>query len=800
MSRINNIDLNDKSRPELVALVKELQGQLTELQSTNHPNEQRKNSLLKDIIVASIVNSPMGLIIWEIHGHNSTIIEWNKAAERIFGWSQTDVLGKNFLTFLLPADDIQVFQQIMDLFQVKHSPHNYQNECLTKNSGKARINWFNTPMIDKRNNRLFVLSLIEDISDRARAEEALRSTNQTYDALIQGAPLAIIILDRNLRISLWNPAAEKIFGWSRTNVLNQALPLVDRRNNFSLENTCKQVLQGKSFENIDVYCVRKNSAAVVINISLAPLRDEAEEVSGIMLLAHDITEKTQAKAALSVSEERNRTLLAAIPDLIFRVAKNGAIIDRIPSPDARLERQFKWDSQDNISQIFSPTAAADLLKCVKLALADNQVQVLEFGYGADSDERFYEARIVASGRDETLIMLRDVTERRVRQNRIVDTLEETSKADSQKSMLISNISYEVFTPLNSIRGFVELIESRFRDQLQDEDRRLFDSIYRSSDELIRVTGEIADISAVDNGELEIKPETINLQELIESICLEYRDTTKQQGLDLKVESTVETPLVSGDLFTVRQALTHLIDNAVRYTRRGAIVINLQRDDDELICTISDTGTGIAKKYLDNIFKLPAASGSDYRRVIKGLGLGLALTKRYLDLNKIGVEVTSIHNQGTRFKLVFRLAAEKTRPVTTLLSRDKSTLKNRMIKRKPLVLVVEDDANSQRLIHYFLKNDYGVSFAISTAKAREQLEKNQIDLVLLDLSLKGDEDGIALVKFMRNSSNYQSIPVVACTAHTSVVDRDNCLEAGCNDFLAKPIKKSELIEKIHQYFI
>lgn len=179
------------------------------------------------------------------------------------------------------------------------------------------------------------------------------------------------------------------------------------------------------------------------------------------------------------------------------------------------------------------------------------------------------------------------------------------------------------------------------------------------------------------------------------------------------------------------------------------------------------------------------------------GLGLALAKRYLDLNDVNIQVNSTRKKGSEFILTFNQPKVETQLLRSE-EKDRKTPATRMKKKRPLVLVVEDDANSQRLIQYFLKNEFGMCFAISVTKAKEQLVKKPVDLIILDLSLQGKKDGLDLVNFIREQKEYQQIPIIATTAHISVYDREQCFSAGCNDFLAKPILKQSLLETLKRY--
>jgi len=183
---------------------------------------------------------------------------------------------------------------------------------------------------------------------------------------------------------------------------------------------------------------------------------------------------------------------------------------------------------------------------------------------------------------------------------------------------------------------------------------------------------------------------------------------------------------------------------------------------------------------------------------QGLGLGLSITKSCLDMNSIPITVESKQGVGTTFSLTFTPAdaviAEpeiKIRPVDTK-TEEKSS------KEKPVVLLVEDDLHNRKTLEVILKGKYETPYAVSVAEAKKRLREHQVDLMILDLSLEGDEDGLDLIAYMKAKAGLKDIPVIAVTAHAFVTDRDNVLNAGCDAYMSKPINIKELLGMISKY--
>ena len=229
-------------------------------------------------------------------------------------------------------------------------------------------------------------------------------------------------------------------------------------------------------------------------------------------------------------------------------------------------------------------------------------------------------------------------------------------------------------------------------------------------------------------------------------------------------------------------------------------MSLEQKANQYVLTIRDTGIGISKEYLDKIYHAFTQENEGYTKKFQRIGLGMSIAKRHLDINQIDISIESTPDVGTTCTLTFRKDPGE-KPAKGLPSKQNAEEEaleitpTTEITEKPLILLVEDNPSSRKLIEFFLNGKYDICIADSVIKAKTQLENMPVDLTLLDLSLVGEEDGLSLVRWMRKTRKWQNLPVIATTAHAFTTDRKNCLEAGCNDYLSKPINRELLFEKI-----
>lgn len=394
---------------------------------------------------------------------------------------------------------------------------------------------------------------------------------------------------------------------------------------------------------------------------------------------------------------------------------------------------------------------------------------------------------------------RDITKRRQAEQKMEEALALEENANRVKSLFLENISHEIRTPLNSILGFAEILEDRLKEKMTEAEHFMISNLQESGERLMRTVHEILDIAQFESGNIEVHPAELLFDSLVASVMNDHHPLAKEKGLELRFKNMTEVALVKIDEDTMRKALVHLMDNAIKYTEKGYVELLLRQEKDTLCLRIKDTGIGISPGYLKNLYQAFSQESEGYSKRFQGLGVGLALAKSYLDINDVKLQVESQQQKGTTFTLTLPLikgnGEQSIHPQEVQMAPAGDT---DMTSEKAMVMVVEDDLLFQNLLRYYLSETYQVCFAQSVEGARKQLEEHEVHLVLVDLSLKGPEDGLDLVRYMRKLKPYTETPIIAVTAHAFQWDRANVMEAGCNDYLTKPVKPERILEYIEKY--
>ncbi|RMF09247.1 MAG: sensor histidine kinase [Candidatus Neomarinimicrobiota bacterium] len=200
---------------------------------------------------------------------------------------------------------------------------------------------------------------------------------------------------------------------------------------------------------------------------------------------------------------------------------------------------------------------------------------------------------------------------------------------------------------------MEYIEAEFRDQASPEVQAMFDALHDSGARIVHTIHEILDLSTIEAGGFELYPGEIHLKQLIDQVVRELRLRADQKGLYLDVEYGVRDDRIQGDAYSLEQALVNLVDNAIKYTEEGGVTLQLSEHRSELILSIQDTGIGMSKTYQRRMWESFSQESTGYTKKFQGVGLGLALVKRYCDLNQVDIDVFSQKGVGSTFTLTFK---------------------------------------------------------------------------------------------------------------------------------------------------
>ncbi|MBN1446464.1 MAG: response regulator [Bacteroidetes bacterium] len=395
---------------------------------------------------------------------------------------------------------------------------------------------------------------------------------------------------------------------------------------------------------------------------------------------------------------------------------------------------------------------------------------------------------------------RDISERKFAEKAIIAEKERAERSERLKDAFIANISHEVRTPLNIILGYTGLIGEMLKTRSTEEEQGYFDSVQRGAQRLQRTVDMILSISRLQVGDILIEAKALELPGLLAHTLEDYRTAARQKGLTLSFVNDAPEAIVTADEYCILQTVQNLLDNAIKYTERGRVTLRLWQDAEARICiSIADTGIGISEDYLPLIFEPYTQEEIGYSRSYDGIGLGLSLVKRYVELIGAALHIESAKNRGTTVTIEFPRPGMATSPHSSVVhdpakeTERRDAAENTPQAELPTVLLVEDEVLTVEYMIMLLRRHAHVISAVSGKEAWDILETVKVDLILMDISLSGDMSGLELTRKIRRTPSLAAMPVVAVTAHAFAHDRTRCLEAGCDAYLLKPVEQRTLLE-------
>ncbi len=378
-------------------------------------------------------------------------------------------------------------------------------------------------------------------------------------------------------------------------------------------------------------------------------------------------------------------------------------------------------------------------------------------------------------------------------NELEDAKMKAEESDRLKTSFLANMSHEIRTPMNGIMGFSELL--RNPDISSHDTQRFVDVIQQSGERMLNIINDLIDISKIEAGQMELRPEKTNVNHLLDDLYTFFKPDTSSKKLEfiLNTKSSAKGTIISTDKTKLTQILSNLIKNAIKYTNEGKISYGYSIKDSILEFYVKDTGIGIEHELQDKVFERFRQADLSATRPYDGTGLGLSISKSFVEMlgGKIWLESAPETGSTFYFSLPFNKAKIKS---GNTVSEEFSEAAN---MQKITILIAEDDETSLFLLkELFKKSGLRSLHAKNGKQAIEIIKKNPgIDLVLMDIKMPGLNGFDATRKIKQIKPQ---LPIIAQTAFASHLDKQKSMEAGCDDYISKPINKDDLMEMIRKH--
>ena len=547
----------------------------------------------------------------------------------------------------------------------------------------------------------------------------------------------------------------------------------------------KMLASDSKISQIKVRCVGKHGEVIWLEDHFLSYKGTQDGRPADKLLAYtvNVTSQCEKEQHINHLEEHNRKIIEALPEFIFIFDDNFFITDVLMAPGTILLHPVEVLRGADGRDIYSPEVS-DLFLCnSRECLQDGKLKEIEYPLEVDGIRHYFQARIAPFEGNKVLALIHDIGDRIRRSQELIEAKRRAEEADKMKSVFLANMSHEIRTPLNAIVGFSEIIAVT---ENEEEKLQYLEIIQKNSNLLLQLINDILDLSRIESGKSEMHFQQIEISGLVEEVEKVHQLKMKTD-VELKVIRPEGEYWTSTDRNRVMQVLFNFLSNAIKNTEKGTITLGLKHKGNWLKLYVSDTGYGIAKEKLPQIF----TRFEKLNDFVQGTGLGLSICKSIVERLGGRIEVVSELGKGSTFALYLPYQEMPKEVVERRLVSGKSIAAD---KRKK-ILVVEDVESNFVQLNILLNKEYIISWVRNGEEAINSFVREKPDLILMDIRMPV-MDGIQATEKIRTIS--LSVPIIAVTAYAFYTEQQQAIQAGCNAVISKPYSLEKLKETIESY--
>lgn len=584
----------------------------------------------------------------------------NNRWEKMYGFTLEQLKGKP-VDYFLPE---YAKKEVKNTLKMVLSGNTVYDEFSLLNN-RNNISYYSTniyPVYDENHNIVAAEGFNQDITRLRSVEENLKIQEEKYNIIRQNIPVMVYsrIPGDEYQMLFVSGGVKELTELDIDEYFDKKgkwkeLIYFEDYKYYSKKNN--EQIVSKSQLNIEYRIKTKSDIIKWVRDVSTPLIDEEGKVIKINGFIEDISERKNAEKALKLSEKKFRSIFEDSRDCIYLTTRSGQFID-INSAGLKLTGYTKEELLTlNASSLY--VDIADRFRFKRILEKEQYVKDFEFRLKKKNGEiRDCILSSSVSKNDFGEVkgfqgIIRDITEKKKAEREIIFAKEEAEKADRIKTEFLAQMSHEIRTPINTILSFSSLISDELHEIISPQSQEYFSILDRAGIRIIRTIDLILNMSELQSGSYKYVLSDIDLAAILYDLYAEYKSHASDKKLDLKLNiSDDQNLLVKGDEYSITQIISNLIDNAIKYTESGSISINATDENDYTRLEVEDTGIGISEKYIPYLFDAFSQEEQGYTRKFEGSGLGLALVKKYCDINKARITVDSQKGLGAKFIIHF----------------------------------------------------------------------------------------------------------------------------------------------------
>lgn len=782
----------------LKAPLRDAEGKIIGLLGVSRDITKRKMAEEENIRLASIVASSDDAII----GINldGSVASWNRGAEKMYGYAASEVLGRH-ISMLVPPDKTGEQKEVIAKIKNGQRVEHLETVRLRKDGQSMTVSLSISPIENMEGRITGISAIARDITRQKQAEAELRKLSRA----VQESPATVVITDVKGNINYVNPKFTRITGYSLQEVIGQNPRILKSGETTSddYKELWNTITSGREWRGV-FHNKKKNGELYWESASISPIKDEQGVITNYIAVKEDITAMKKAQDELA-----KLSLVASKTDNAVIITNNQGFTEWVNDGFIRLTgytlAEMIGKKPGPVLQ--GPATDPATIKRIREKLKKKEPfteEILNYTKNGESKWISMDITPIYNDRGEVVKFIsiqRDITRRKETEAALQQATEAAVAANQAKSEFLANMSHEIRTPMNAIIGIADLL---WETSLTPEQRQYVQISRSAGENLLLLINDILDLSKVEAGQLTLEHIPFDLFSIIDKTCEVMAVRSHSRNLELACRISPDIPQhIKGDPTRLRQVITNLLGNAVKFTEKGEIVLTVLPAGEEnslqppqyLQFSVRDTGIGIPAEKISTIFEKFTQADSSITRKYAGTGLGLAISRQLVELMGGEIWVESKLQEGSTF--FFTIPLEAVPPEEERKTTETAT----EISLQGWKILVVDDNATNRLILRETLTQWGckVTEAAGGAAGLAELikaknENTPFQVALLD-SRMPEMDGFTLAEKIRNNPDLATVSIMMLTSDSRSGDQARAKDMDIEVYLIKPVKRQALKEAL-----
>ena len=643
--------------------------------------------------------------------------------------------------------------------------------------------------------------------ERQKYKDELKESEEKYRYLVDNLNSGLAIYSLDGEILYFNKKAIENTGGKLDDYLGKSLLVCFEDHGQNYINRIKEVAKSDVSLEYEDFLQTINGDKYFYSIQTR-IKDINGNVTGVQVLVNDITEKRLAEMELIKAKEQ-----AEESDRNYKLIFNSTeTANSVFDKNCNLILQNKLSQEylglgeedaigKSVFEIFGQEAGKEIYERMNGVLNTGISEIFETEFDLPSGTNWFRSTYIPIFDENKTtksiqVISQNITEIKNTQLELIKAKEQAEESNRLKSAFLANMSHEIRTPMNGILGFAELLKSPKLSG--DEQQEFIKIIEKSGNRMLNIINDIISISKIESGIIETNISDVDINDQLHFIYIFFNPEAEKKGIQFTINNNIFSSnfIIKSDKEKIYAILTNLVKNAIKYTDSGSIELSCDVVDNEIHFNVKDTGIGIPLDRQEAIFERFMQAEIEDRFARQGAGLGLAIAKAYIEL--LGGKIWLESEEGAGSVFSFSIPINQLNENNVIVNKTIPEVQNKLVSNNLKILIVEDDEMSDLLLTRIL-SEYGYEFlhAKTGFEAIDILHKEKdIDLILMDINMPG-LDGYEATRQIREFNT--DIIIFAQTAYAMKGDKEIFLEAGFNEYLAKPLNRIELLLTIEKYF-